>query len=454
MAKKLAFFTSHTKSSAAVITLIVHAALFVIAIFFVAVTVIQKSEVDFEARPVSRPRMNLRKLQVPVSTKKPPQQPKLRKQIVVKPINKVTPDIKMPEIVGVKGGFGAGGGGFGTGQAIGFSIPDINFFGVKGKSEKILLILNGDEAMSADSLGGAYGYEIIKKECLKLIESMPATAVFNMIVYDGNNRTFELFPQMTAASHENVQKAKDWLLPLNQVKGASTTYGTGTLGPGGSRVNGKYPFGRFKQERIYPRAWNEPVFLAMQQQADTVFLLTQSWDSFNYWDRDTERALRKQWDQTSDGEKWAQTVAKARKLLDEDNARRKAAGEPPRALNRNSERGVVNAYRDQLGDIRWPPNSERVSLEVSDFLDAFGEAYKAYSQDAPKLGIQQNRKPKFSLNVIYFKQDKFKDEKAQQYSDLHEGRFKALAKAFGGECSAVAGLAAIKSYVDASSLEE
>lgn len=453
MPKNQGFFTSHSKSSAAVVTLAVHAILIIVAVFLVAVTVIQKDEVDFEAKPVSRPKMKLRKLQVPVKESKAPP-PKLRKQIVAKPKLTKTPEIKMPELVGVKGGLASGGGGFGSGSGLGFTMPDINFFGVKGKSEKILLILNGDEAMSADSLGGAYGFEIIKNECLGLIDSLPSTALFNMIVYDGNNRTFQLFEGMTPASDENVQKAKDWLLPLNQVVGAQTRYGTGTLGPGGNRVRGSYPFGRFKEEKVYPRAWNEPLFLALKQQADTVFLLTQSWDSFNYWDRDAERELRKKWDQTSDGKKWAEAVAKARKLLDEDNARRKAAGEPPRALNRDSERGVVRAYRDQIGYVREPPVGERVSVGLQDFIDIFTEAYKAYSQEAPQLGIQKKKRARFSFNVIYFKQEKFKDEKAQEYSDLHENQFRQLADAFDGECSAVAGLAAIKSYVDGSSLED
>ncbi len=447
MAKKTGFFSNHSKSSAAVVSLMVHAILIVIAFFFVAVSVIQKNDVDFEAKPLSRPKMNLRKLRVPVNTKKPPQQPKLRKQIVVKPLKQVVPDFKMPEIVGVKGGLGASGSGLGGGVTVGFAIPEIHFFGVKGKSEKILLILNGAEEMSADSLGGGYGFEIIKQECLKLIESMPPTALFNMIVYDGSNRTFQLFPEMTPASPDHVQKARDWLLPLNQVKGADTRYGTGTLGPGGSRVKGDYPFGRFREDRIYPRGWNEPVFLAMKQQADSVFLLTHTWDSFNYWDRESERELRAKWDQTSDGKRWAEAVKKARALLDEDNARRTAAGEPPRALNRDSELGVVRAYRDKLGNVKEPPRPERVSIGLKDFFEAFGEAYKVYSREAPKLGIQK-KKARFSLNVIYFKQEKFRDEKAKDYSDLHEGQFEALAEAFDGECRSVAGLAAIKSYVD------
>ncbi|VGO19512.1 hypothetical protein [Pontiella sulfatireligans] len=105
-----AFFTAHAKSSAALVSLGIHAVLIVIALSFVAVTVIQKEEKAFEAKPVNRPKMTLKKLQVPVNIKKKTtKKPKLRKRIVVQPkMNASMPDIKMPEISGVKGGLGGG----------------------------------------------------------------------------------------------------------------------------------------------------------------------------------------------------------------------------------------------------------------------------------------------------------------------------------------------------------
>ena len=80
--KKKGVLTKHAKSSAAVISLAIHAALILIAVFFVAVTVVQKEDQTFEARPVNRPRQKLRKLQVPVNIKKHAPTPKLRKRIV------------------------------------------------------------------------------------------------------------------------------------------------------------------------------------------------------------------------------------------------------------------------------------------------------------------------------------------------------------------------------------
>ncbi len=443
MENKRGFFSSHSKSSAAVATIIIHIVLVAIAFSFVAITVINREEVDFKAVDINRPKMQMKKLQVPVKMKQP-KAPRLRKQIVVKPnLKQVTPEIKMPEIVGIKGGIGSSGSGTSLGGSLGFSMPEINFFGVKGKTERILLIIDGHRDMSADRLGGAYGYEVIKKECLHLIQSLPSTAVFNIIVYDGD-KAQQLFPNMAPAVADHVQQAKDWLLPLNQVIGAKTKYGIGTLGKGGHGVGDHFPYGKFKDDLYYPRAWNLPVFAAMQQQADAVFLLTSSWGSFLYFKEDPKETQRA-WYQTSEGKLYKERAAKGREMLDEENKRRKAAGEPPSALNRNSDRALVRHY---FPGTREPPNPEHWDLGVEDFVDAFEDAYKAFAKNMPTLGIQKKKKSSFALNVVYFKSKDDKDV------DSKEQSFMQLAKALNGEFRVMAGLEAIKDSVDPSSLEE
>ncbi len=123
--KKNRFFLTHKKSSAFVVSVSIHAVFILVALTFVAVQVYVKPEQTFEAKEVRRPQMKLRKLQVPVKEMKRNQTPKLRKTIVVKtPTPHV--DIKMPEIIGVKGGLGTGpGGGLG---GLGFGL-DLDLFG-------------------------------------------------------------------------------------------------------------------------------------------------------------------------------------------------------------------------------------------------------------------------------------------------------------------------------------
>ncbi len=123
--KKKRFFLNHKKSSAMVVSIAIHVVFVILAFSFVAVTAVIKPEQVFTAKPVTRPKMNLRKLQVPVNLKKTSRPPKLRQTLVVK-----TPsphvDIRMPEIIGVKGGFSAGGGGGLASVGFGF---DLDLFG-------------------------------------------------------------------------------------------------------------------------------------------------------------------------------------------------------------------------------------------------------------------------------------------------------------------------------------
>ena len=90
----------------------------------VAVSVIPKEEPAFEVKKVKRPKMPLKKIKVPVDTKKRKPKPRLRKRIVSQ--KKSFTDIKMPEITGVKGGLGSmGGDGLGS---LGFELK-MDLFG-------------------------------------------------------------------------------------------------------------------------------------------------------------------------------------------------------------------------------------------------------------------------------------------------------------------------------------
>ena len=112
------------------VTLIVHALIILVAVSFVAYKVIKKEEKVFVAKENKRPKMKLKKLQVPIKIEKRRKtSAKLRKRVVAKKPKVTATDIQMPEITGVLGGMGAMKGGEGLGNNIGFTMPEINFFG-------------------------------------------------------------------------------------------------------------------------------------------------------------------------------------------------------------------------------------------------------------------------------------------------------------------------------------
>ncbi len=59
---KKRFFSSHSKSSAIMVSLVIHAVLIVVAGSFVAVRVIVKEDPTFEAKKVKRPKMPPKKI--------------------------------------------------------------------------------------------------------------------------------------------------------------------------------------------------------------------------------------------------------------------------------------------------------------------------------------------------------------------------------------------------------
>ncbi len=132
--KKRFFFLNHKKSSALVVSVVIHIVFIVVALTFVAVQVYVKPEQTFEATDVKRPKMKLKKLQVPVKEKKV-QAPKLRHTIVTKPKYKDV-NIQMPEIIGVPGGTGYGkGDGLG---GLGFNFDLDLFGGSRGSGNELI----------------------------------------------------------------------------------------------------------------------------------------------------------------------------------------------------------------------------------------------------------------------------------------------------------------------------
>lgn len=413
------------------VSLMVHAALVVVALFFIAVSVVKGNETVFEARVVSRPKMNLKKLKIPVNVEKAKHKPRLRKQIVVAPkINKSMPDIKIPEIVGIKGGLGAGSGGLGGAVSLGFSMPELNMFGVKGKGEKIFLVLDASPKMMVDEIGGVRAYEIIKSELVRLLEDLHGTVLFNIAVYNDYSAKV-LFTEMVSASPSNVSKAKAWLEPLNSFtsdRNSQKDYGAHTTGEGGSRIDGE---NQIKPLKSNVHFWASPVMLAMEQQADTVFVLASQWGFHAYKVADASG-----WNE-SDEKRYQSKVVEARKKHEAENAERVAKGEPPRVFAGIYERSIVEHY---FPGEPLPPHADYVRYKPRELLEAAINTRNI--QDPGNAGTKLKSLPKkkkkpFTINVIHFT--------TQDGEKI--GEFSKLTGLVRGQYSLIEGLDGIKAHV-------
>jgi hypothetical protein len=223
------FFAKHAKSSAALISLGIHALIILVAVSFVAFTVITKEEKIFEAKEVKRPKMKLKKLQVPVKIEKRKKRtPKLRKRVVAKRTRK-TAEIQMPEITGTLGGLGAMNLSGGLGGDIGFNMPEINFFGVKKKSEKVVFIVLAGAASTMSPSGQEWPksrmcFQTLRARLNEMVTALPEYALFNVAFFQ-MQMTTPFSTNMLLATEENKARLVDWAAPVNPLE-LEHTYGS------------------------------------------------------------------------------------------------------------------------------------------------------------------------------------------------------------------------------------
>lgn len=109
--------------------------------------------------------------------------------------------------LGVGLGTGYGVGGFGTG------VSQFDFFGIRGRGDRIAILVDVSVSMIEDEKGGPAGYGRVKNRINQVISEMNEAAMFNVIVFaDATSRWQD---KMVIASEENRRLAKEWLDPFN-----------------------------------------------------------------------------------------------------------------------------------------------------------------------------------------------------------------------------------------------
>ena len=167
------------RSTAFVVTVGVHVALLLGAGVYTVMTVLPREEPKFESKPVVRPKMPPKKLQVPVKVKKI-RQPKFRKTNITPPKNKKM-DVKMPAMTGVRGAMdGLSGSGL---SSLGFNLRmdalNINFFGAKGGGKRIVFIVDFSQSMNGDK------ERVMRREVVRVLRELPAETNVGLIFFAG-----------------------------------------------------------------------------------------------------------------------------------------------------------------------------------------------------------------------------------------------------------------------------
>lgn len=203
------------------------------------------------------------------------QRPK-QKQIKARALdNIVTPqvDIKIAEIApsvdvspGAGDTFGSGRGLGGGGLRMGVSAVD--FFGIKNKGERIVIILDIARSMLDPRRGDIPGYAEVKSRVNDVIQSLNSATLFNVMVF--SNGLDVMSSSLVLANAENKQRAASFIDPYWKADG-------GRFVPGYKEktfLNNYQP----TFEGIIPKSGSSRMDMALlasfEQGADAIFMLT------------------------------------------------------------------------------------------------------------------------------------------------------------------------------------
>jgi hypothetical protein len=309
MKGKRRFFSRHAKSSAALASLGIHAVLVLVGISLVVITVNIDKDPGFVVTEFRRPNMPPRKIQLPVKIKKrKARTPKIREQIVCKS-PRTNVEIQMPPVSVIDCGLGTLNVPKGLGEEIGVTIPDITFFKLKKKSEKVVFVVLAGPASTTGSNGyqspkSRMCFHTLRARLNDMVANLPDYALFNATFFMANMTT-PFSTNMVLATQENKDLLAEWAAPVNPLE-LEQTYSPGSVYEGfwdrfialdwdeGERWEGadvppvypkwlyrynpgphiqKYYFQGYRDEREFVHV-NRAICFALEQKPDAIFVLT------------------------------------------------------------------------------------------------------------------------------------------------------------------------------------
>lgn len=156
------------------------------------------------------------------------------RMVAARPSNLAMPEIKVdpkvvrtsfqPKFKAITGiGLGAGlGQGYGLG-GFGEGVSAFDFFGIRGRGEKIMICADTSISMIEEERGGFDGYARVKARLGQVIDALTEKTLFNIVMFADAAQTFR--DQMVPATDANKREAKKFLMPFNTKNNYGLTSG-------------------------------------------------------------------------------------------------------------------------------------------------------------------------------------------------------------------------------------
>jgi hypothetical protein len=253
-------------------------------------------------------------------------------------------------------------------------MSEVNVFGLKSKSERILFIIDSSRRMLTDDKGGLNSYKIIKDKVTELISNLAPGTLFNVILAGNNNKSVLFQPKLVSAGIENQTKLIKWFTSVNvdpnkvgighlgAEKRALTSFADSDIVVHGLMSDG------FIWENNQSAYFSQ---LALEMNADSIFHICSQHKGFHGTYRlanEREQARnQKDHDRITQSSRWKKLMVahnaevpimqkRINAELAKQNAARKKRGLPPRVLRVPSVHGAAN----ELG-LKWNNPKPRLS---------------------------------------------------------------------------------------------
>ncbi|MEI8121910.1 MAG: vWA domain-containing protein [bacterium] len=185
-----------------------------------------KVKVSKQQRSSSRPSMSPRMVSTKMTSQLALPEIKMDPKVVK---TSFQPKFKAFSGTGLGSGLGTGYGlsGFGTG------VSAFDFFGIRGRGDKIAILVDVSVSMIEEREGGIRGYQRVKDRINKVIDALSEAAMFNVIVFADAASAYE--KQMVVANDDYKTKAKLFLRVFNTEGNYGLT--SGNLSPSATGVS-------------------------------------------------------------------------------------------------------------------------------------------------------------------------------------------------------------------------
>ncbi|OGV67761.1 MAG: hypothetical protein A3K19_15675 [Lentisphaerae bacterium RIFOXYB12_FULL_65_16] len=300
--------------------------------------------------------------------------------------------------LGVGMGTGYGLGGFGEG------VSEFNFFGIRGRGDRITILVDVSVSMVEEDAGGPAGYERVKARLSEVIGALNEAAFFNVAVFADAASVWQ--PNMMIANESNKRAAKDWLQPFNTEGNFGLTSGNVYSATTGVQAAG----GTTRLDLALTSAF--------EQGADTILIISDG-------EPKVEKPLAAQkmeeyskimgeWQKKNAGAIAAADAAPAEKVWVEGKKGPLKEGDDPRAREGHWE------VRGKTHRPAGPPEPKADLWTLSDFIQHFEVLYQ-------NLYAKKSKKPPV-IHTIGYQIDKEGGRFLQQLSDKYQGRYRRVAK--------------------------